>query len=80
MAKDDPEVEQLRALLGEFELSAVWEHVSVEVTRAREEDVRLLLGGTDRDDRIRGGIAMADDILAIPERIRTRIRELEGEA
>lgn len=73
------ELDRLRRLLDAFEESEVWQHVRDEVERAREEDIRLLLGGTDRDERIRGGVAMADDILAIPERIRERVRELEEE-
>jgi len=76
---DQEEIEALRQLVYQFEDSPVWEFVRNDIQTQMEMDQSALLEGTDKDDQVRGGIKAARDYLAIPERLRTKLKELEEE-
>lgn len=76
------EIEAKRQLLFQFEESPVWEYVRSEMQRVLEQDLNLLIVGTGdagKDDAVRGGIAATKDLLDIPNRLETELRELEEE-
>jgi hypothetical protein len=76
---DQEEIEALRQLVYQFENSPVWDFVRKDIETQLEIDQGLLLEGSDRDDQIRGGIKAARDYLAIPDRLRQQLTELEEE-